>query len=224
VKPIPALIAALLSFSCAAGAQQPIPSTPPAPAPGAPAEAQVLPVPIEALVGQSVALMPVTLIAPDPALAADSVYAPYRDRRAAVLWADSLIGDAFTGRAPEVRWVLPAELRKVARRSPGIVGDVDQMGQASLRSPKIREVPDPLRSSLRNLMAVVGGRLVMVPASIGFGRQADGRIRADLTMVLADTRTGRVLWRSIAGGSGTTPREALDVALAAVLPLNTGGP
>ena len=91
------------------------------------------------------------------------MYAPYRDRRAALLWADSLIGDAFTGRAPEVRWVLPAELRKVARRSPGIVGDPDQMGQATLRSPKLREVPDPLRSSLRNLMAVVGGRAVDGP-------------------------------------------------------------
>jgi hypothetical protein len=88
----------------------------------------------------------------------------------------------------------------------------------------MREIPDPLRSSLRNLMAVVGGRAVMVPASIGFGRQADGRIRADLTLVVGDTRTGKVLWRSIATGSGANPREALDAALAAVLPLDAGGP
>ena len=219
MKPIPTIIIALLSFSCAAGAQQPVPTTPPEPA--AP---QVLPVPTEALVGQHVALMPITLIAPDPALQADTIYAAYRDRRTALLWADSLIADAFTGRAPEVRWVLPAELRKVARRAPGIVGDPDQMGQAALRSPKLREVPDPLRSSLRNLMAVVGGRVVMVPASIGFGRQADGRIRANLSLAAADTRSGRVLWRSVAIGSGTNPREALDAALTAVLPLDAGGP
>ncbi|MGH7581193.1 MAG: hypothetical protein ACREM9_13520 [Gemmatimonadales bacterium] len=220
MKPIPAIILALLSISCSAGAQQPAPP----PAPAAPAAPQVLPVPTEALVGQSVALMPITLIAPDPALQADTIYAAYRDRRTALLWADSLIGDAFTGRAPEVHWVLPAELRKVARRSPGIVGDPDQMGQAALRSPKLRDIPDPLRSSLRNLMAVVGGRAVMVPASIGFGRQADGRIRADLTLVVADTRSGKVLWRSIANGSGNNPREALDAALVAVLPLDAGGP
>ena len=222
VNPIPAIVIALLSFSCAAGAQQPQ-ANPPAPAPAPPAP-PVLPVPTEALVGQSVALMPITLIAPDPALQSDSVYAPYRDRRTALQWADSLIGEAFVGRAPEVQWVLPAELRKVARRSPGIVGDPDQMGQAALRSPKLRDIPDPLRSSLRNLMAVVGGRVVMVPASLGFGRQADGRIRADLSLAAADTRSGKVLWRSLAIGSGANPREALDAALAAVLPLDTGGP
>jgi hypothetical protein len=220
VNPILCIIVALLSISCAAGAQQP---TSPASSPP-PAGPAVAPVPTEALVGQNVALMPITLVAADPALAADTVYAPYRDRRAALLWADSLIGDAFSGRAPEVRWVLPAELRKVARRSPGIVGDPDQMGQAALRSPKLREVPDPLRSSLRNLMAVVGGRAVMVPASIGFGRQADGRIRADLTLAVADTRSGKVIWRSLAYGSGGNPHEALDAALAAALPLDTGGP
>jgi hypothetical protein len=219
VKPIPSIMIALLSFSCAAGAQQPAPTTPPAQT-----GPQVLPVPTEALVGQNVALMPITLIAPDPALHADTIYAPYRDRRTALLWADSLIGDAFTGRAPEVHWVLPAELRKVARRSPGIVGDPDQMGQAALRSPKLRDVPDPLRSSLRNLMAVVGGRVAMVPASIGFGRQADGLIRADLALAAADTRSGKILWRSLATGSGGNPREALDAALAAVLPLDAGGP
>ena len=218
MKPILAVMLALLSISCAAGAQQPADS--PAPLPGQTAA----PVPVEGLAGQNVAVMPITLVAADPALQSDTIYAPYRDRRATLLWADSLIGEAFTGRAPEVRWVLPPELRKVARRSPGIVSDPDQMGQAMLRSPKMREVPDPLRSSLRNLMAVVGGRMVLVPASLGFGRQADGRLRADLSLVVADTRNGKVLWRSQAAGSGADPREALDAALAAVLPLDAGGP
>ena len=61
----------------------------------------------------------ITLVAADPTLQSDTVYAPYRDRRTTLLWADSIIGEAFTGRAPEVRWVLPPELRKLARRSPG---------------------------------------------------------------------------------------------------------
>jgi hypothetical protein len=178
-----------------------------------------LPVPSEALAGQEVAVMPLTLVATDPAFQTDSLFAPYRDRRTTLTWADSVIGDAFVGRAPEVRWVLPPELRKVARRSPGIVGDPDQMGQALLRSPKFKTVPDPLRASLRNLMAVVGGRVALVPASLGFLPDSTRRIRAELSLVAADTRTGKVVWRSLALGSGPTPDAALAAALNAVLPL-----
>jgi hypothetical protein len=178
-----------------------------------------LPVPSEALAGQEVAVMPLTLVATDPAFLSDTTFARYRDRRTTLSWADSVIGDAFVGRAPEVRWVLPPELRKVARRSPGIVGDPDQMGQALLRSPKLRSIPDPLRSSLRNLMAVVGGRVAMVPASLGFVPDTARRVRAELSLVAADTRSGKVLWRSLALGSGPTPDAALAAALNAVLPL-----
>ena len=134
-------------------------------------------------------------------------------------WADSVIGDAFVARAPEVKWVLPPALRKIARRAPGIVDDPDQMGQALLRARKMRDVPDPLRASLRKLTAVVGGRMVMVPASLGFIREPDGAVRAELSLVAADTRSGKVVWRSVALGSGPTPAAALTAALEAVLPL-----
>ncbi len=177
------------------------------------------PVPVQGMVGQSVALMPLTLVGADPELASDSLYVKYQDRRATLLWADSLIGVAFTERAPEVKWVLPPALRKMARRSPGIVGDPDQMGQAMLRSPKLKDIPDPLRASLRSLMALVGGRVAMVPAALGFGRDTDGKVRADLTLVAADTRSGKILWRSQAVGSGENPDQALQAALVSVLPI-----
>jgi hypothetical protein len=199
------ILTAPLLLACAASAQQPA-----APPPATAAPPLAAPVPTMSLSGQSIAVMPITMVVADPALVSDSLYAPWRDHRTALSTADSLVGDAFAGRAPEVKWVLPPELRKVARRSPGIVEDPDLMGQAVLRSPKLHDIPDPLRSSLRNLMA--------------FGRQADGRIRADLTLVIADVRNGRVLWRSVPNGTGATPREALDSALAVALPVDTGGP
>ena len=155
-----------------------------------------MPVPTEGLAGQQVALVPLTLVAADPAFQSDTLFAAYRDRRATLTWADSLIGEAFAGRAPEVNWVLPPALRKIARRSPGIVGDPDQMGQAMLRAPKIKDVPDPLRASLRNLMAVAGGRVAMVPAALGFSPEPPAAIRAELSLVAADTRSGKVVWRS----------------------------
>ena len=179
----------------------------------------ILPVPTEGLAGQQVAVVPLTLVATDPAFQSDTLFDRYRDRRVTLSWADSVIGDAFVARAPEVKWVLPPALRKIARRAPGIVDDPDQMGQALLRARKMRDVPDPLRASLRKLTAVVGGRMVMVPASLGFTREADGAVRAELSLVAADTRSGKVVWRSVTLGSGPTPAGALTAALEAVLPL-----
>jgi len=158
----------------------------------------------------------------DPLLQADTAYTVYRDRRAALARADSLVSEGIASRSPEVNWVPPRELRKMARRSAGYLVDPDQMGQAVLRGPKIIVIPDPLRSSLRSLMAVAGGRLALVPAAIGFGPEPDGQIRADLSLVLADSRTGKVVWRSHAHGRGKSPDAALNAALAAVLPLDGG--
>jgi hypothetical protein len=175
------------------------------------------------LAGQTIAVLPLTLLVADPTLESDSLYGPYRDRRAGLLRADSLVGQGIQARGPEVNWVLPPQLRKLARRSAGFVVDPDQMGQAILRSPGMTKVPDPLRSSLRGLVAVAGGRLALVPASLGFGPEPTGQIRADLTLVLADSRSGKILWRSLAYGRGTSPDQALNAAVAAVLPLS-GGP
>ena len=181
-------------------------------------------VPTGSLAGQTVAVIPITLVVADPALQSDTLYAPYHDRRTTLLWADSIIGDAFVARAPEVNWVLPPKLRKVARRAPGLVGDPDQMGQAVMRAPNLRVIPDPLRSNLRGLVALTDGRIVMIPAALGFTRDTVGVVKADLSLVAGDARSGKVLWRSQAVGSGATPLAALEAALASVLPLDTMGP
>ena len=211
-----ALLTALAAPAC--GGSQP------APAAAAPAtnDPPVAMLPVSRLTGQAVAILPMTLVVADPTLQADSIYASYRDRRAAMAQADSLIAEAIVSRAPEVNWVPPRELRKIARRSAGYLTDPDQMGHAVLRGPKVTVIPDPLRSSLRSLMAVAGGRVALAPASLGFGPEPDGQIRADLTLVLADARTGKVIWRSVALGRGKTPNDALNAAIAAVLPVDGG--
>jgi hypothetical protein len=199
----------LLAFPACAGAQhngeiKPLPRVP------------VLAV--QALAGKKVGVLPITLVAADPAIEADTGYAPYRDRRAALQRTDSLISEALLGRGPEVAWVLPPELRKMARRAAGFVPDPDQMGQAVLRAPQLNTIPDPLRSSLRSLLAIADGRLALVPAALGFSPEPGGQIRADLSLVVGDVRNGKVLWRSLASGRGKTADQALLAALAAVLP------
>jgi hypothetical protein len=190
---------------------QPV-AAPPEPAPA------VRVLPSQALAGKKVGVLPITLIVADPLIQSDSIYGRYKERRSGLNRADSLIGEALVGRGPEVHWILPPELRKMARRAAGFVPDPDDMGQAILRAPKLENIPDPLRSSLRSLLAIADGRLALVPAALGFGPEPDGRIRADLSLVVADARTGKVMWRSLALGRGKTPDEALNAALAAVLP------
>ena len=202
----------LTAPSCAKAQHQPEP----APLPPVPV------LPTGALAGAKVAVLPLTLVAADPTLQSDTVYTNYRERRTALHRADSLIGEALVGRGPEVSWVLPPELRKVARRSAGFTADPDEMGQAILRAPKLTTIPDPLRSSLRNLLAIIDGRLALVPAALGFGPESNGQIRADLSLVVGDVRSGKIMWRSLAQGRGKTPDEALNAALAAVLPATAG--
>jgi hypothetical protein len=178
----------------------------------------------EAIAGEAVALLPLTLVVTDPAVRADSALTILGDRRHLLLWADSVISEEFETRAPEVKWVSAPRLRQMAHRNPGMVPDPDQMGQAILRSPKLSKVPDPLRGSLRNLTAITGGRYAMVPAAMGLSRDPGGGFRADLSLALADSRSGAVLWRSATYGSGAAPGDAIAAAIAAILPPPTTGP
>ncbi|HEV8176647.1 MAG TPA: hypothetical protein VGP44_03055 [Gemmatimonadales bacterium] len=218
-----ALLVLLASPACAGAQRDPFTTGASGTTPVADSSKSPIPIlPTGRISGQTVAILPITLVVADPALHTDPVYASYVDRPAALARADSLVSEGLVGRSPEVNWIAPRDLRKMARRSAGYLVDPDQMGQAVLRAPKLLVVPDPLRSSIRSLMAVANGRLVLVPAAIGFGPEADGQIRADLSLVLADARTGKVVWRSLAYGRGKSPDEALNAALAAVLPLDGG--
>ncbi|MGH7630641.1 MAG: hypothetical protein ACREOF_14915 [Gemmatimonadales bacterium] len=209
LRPIALALALALTLGRAAAGQSPPPKPPKA-------------LNTLALAGEAIAVLPLTLTASDPALARDSALACLRDRRAVLRWADSVIGEGLRTRAPEVTWVLPPKLRQIARRNPGMVPEPDQMGQAILRSSKLKRVPDPLRTGLRNLTSFTGGRYAMVPAALVFARDTSGALRADLSIALADTRTGAVAWHALTWGMGVSPDEALNAAVAAVLPLAAG--
>ncbi|HTS90341.1 MAG TPA: hypothetical protein VMG41_17765 [Gemmatimonadales bacterium] len=169
-----------------------------------------------AVAGQSIMVTPLTLI-----VAVDTLgrVPPLNDRAAALAWADSIVGDELDARRPEVKWVLPPEVRKVARRAPTVAPDPDRMGQSLMRDKHFTEVPDPLREDLRTLVALVGGRMALIPASVALVPAPGGQVRAEIAMALADARTGKVLWRTLTWGTGATPSEALTAAMEAVLPI-----
>jgi hypothetical protein len=192
----------------------------------APTPAPTAPLPTAGLAGQKVALTPLALVAAEDSLHWEALVA---DRRVSLDKSDSIIATLLTARAPEVTWVPPAELRRVARRAPGIAADPDQMGTSFLRAEKIIDVPDPLRYQLRTLVGLVGGRYAMVPAGLVF-RVADSTgsaIRpsglprqavAELSIVMIDTRVGKIGWRTVARGEGTDPWTALTRAVKSLTP------
>lgn len=169
-----------------------------------------------ALAGQKVAILPLTLVVPDLALAEDTLLSV---RTRVLPWADSLILESFTGRAPEVFWIGPPELRRLARRGIGFTTDPDHMGHAVLRDANFKVVPDPLRSQIRNLVALTDARFVLVPASAVFLKEANGDVKVELALVVIDARAGVPMWRSLASASAPTAGMALRAALTAVLPI-----
>ena len=174
------------------------------------------PLPTAGLAGQRVALTPLALIAAEDTLQWDSII---NDRRVALDRSDSIIEALLIARAPEVTWVGPAELRRTARRAAGIATDPDQLGTPFLRAEKLIEVPDPLRYQLRTLVGLAGGRFAMIPTGLVY-RRRPGRTdaTAELSIVMVDTRVGRVGWRTVARGDGDDPWAALTKAVKSLTP------
>ncbi|HVH68790.1 MAG TPA: hypothetical protein VM716_13055 [Gemmatimonadales bacterium] len=193
------------------------------------------PLPTSGIAAQQVSLLPLTLVAAEEALHWDSLFA---ERRVALAKCDSVIATLLVARVPEVTWVLPEELRRAARRAPGVVPNPDHMGSTILLHGTNREpemVPDPLRSELRTLSALAGGRYALIPAGLVYRRivgQSDGvttqhptvrpsdrpTAAAELTVVMVDVRTGRVDFRTVARGEGADPWAALTRAVKSLTP------
>ena len=186
------------------------------------------PLPTTGLSGQQVILLPLTLVAAEDSLHWGTMLA---DRRATLERADSLVGALLEARAPEVTWVMPSEVRRAARRAPGLATDPDQLGTAVLRVQRLEVVPDPLRGQVRTLAALAGGgggrHVLFLVALIyrrphlgpGAARPAAGPTGlAELALLLADIRTGRVEWRTITTGEGDDPWAALTRAVKKITP------
>jgi hypothetical protein len=201
----------LLAVGCGGGQRS---GTAPAPADSLPPP--TIPLLTEALAGQPIAVLPLTLAVADSTLAGGELF---RNRTALLAWADSIVGEKLMARAPEIEWKLPSDLRDIARRSPGVVTDPDRMGQAVMRAPELDVIPDPFRSHLRSLVAISGGRHALVPAALVFRQPEPGLVRVEFMLVLGDARSGQVLWRTLANAAGGTPAAALGAAMDAVLPI-----
>ncbi len=195
----------------------------PLPAQDPPPKGQNVALATTGLAGQPVAVLPLTMIMADrrvPGVAGTAA------RATLARWADSLLGDLLTERATEVNWILPPRLRLAAARAAGMMPSPDQMGQAVLRAPNLKEVPDPLRAHLRQLLTLAGGaRFAFIPAALALAPAgaAGDSLQVSLSAVLADGRLGRVVWRTVAVGVGETADEAYRAALSTLFLPDSGG-
>jgi hypothetical protein len=171
------------------------------------------------LAGEKVAVLPITMIIAEPPLSSET---PFIDRITALRWADSLLQYALENRAPDVSWVFPEDLRAIAKRAPTVAPDPDKMGQSIMAAPRLDFMPDPLRSYARSLVAIAGGRHVLIPAAATFSRPPSGGVKIEFSIVMADARNGRVIWRTLAVGEGQTVAAAVSEALRVMLPLPSG--
>ena len=195
--------------------KKPETTPPPKPKPTKP-DVPAIPLPTFSLSGQPVSVVPLEMIV----VASDTLdtLAILQDHEHALRWADSLIGLALIERAPEIKWVLPPELRKKALRAPGVMTDPDRMGQSIMRNSNMKDTPDPLRSYLRSMTAVVGGDFALIPAAVMMEAVPDTGLRVYLAMVMTNTRTGEVVYRTVAVGLGSNPTRALKSAMLTVIP------
>jgi hypothetical protein len=163
------------------------------------------------LTGQPIPVLPLTYVVADTGLGLPT------DRVARLTWADSVLADALQAHGPEATWVFPPELRRVARRAPGIVKNPDQMSQAEMRFENLRTVPDPLLGNIRQLAALTGSRFVMIPAVLRFTRVAGG-VQVESVLVIGDARSGAIAWRSFPTAVAPDAAAAINAIIAKVLP------
>ena len=114
---------------------------------------------------------------------------------------------------------LPPALRRIDDPVRGCCRAPTRWARQCMRSSNLKEVPDPLRElsaaaggpgGRRPVRADSRGALVHAPT------QSD-TLRCELSAVLADARTGKVVWRTLAAGKGETLADAYHAALATIL-------
>ncbi len=174
------------------------------------------PLPVGALAGASVLLLPVgaVVLGDSAALVPDLVARQYTLRSVAAAVLDSTL----RARAPDVTWLGLVEQRRALRMAPALGIDPERMETAYLLSPKVTSMVDPLWSQLRALAGMTSARTAVAPAAVRINRVGTA-YTAEYVLVLVDSRDGQVLGRGRSlGPAAPTPEAALVAAAGAAVP------
>ena len=176
----------------------------------------VAPLPVEALAGGSVLILPVGVMVLSDSAAQD----PDLVARRYALGAEAgvALDSAFRRGAPSVKWLGLAEQRRAIRLAPALGIEPARLETDYLLNPRVESMVDPLWGQLRTLTALMDTRTAVAPAGVRLDRRAAG-YAAEYVLVLVDARSGKVLGRGrMAGPFAATPEAALAGAAAATVP------
>ncbi|HXY70263.1 MAG TPA: hypothetical protein VEH62_12490 [Gemmatimonadales bacterium] len=200
---------ALLVAGCG---KKPQPTTPEDPF----ATIGVAPLPVEALAGSSVLLLPVGATVLSDSAAVDAGLLARRFALAAV--AGASLDSALRRGAPAVKWIGLAEQRRALRMAPALGIDPARLETDYLLNPRVESLADPLWAQLRTLIALTDAHTAVAPAGVRLDRRASSYV-AEYVLVLVDVRQGKVLGRArMPGAPADTPEAALANAAAATVP------
>src|SRR5262244_3972766 len=76
------------------------------------------PIVAAALAGQTVAVLPANLVIVEPTVS-DTI--AIRKRPEVFRWVDSMVTESFATRAPDVKWIPAPELRRIYKKSGGLL-------------------------------------------------------------------------------------------------------
>ena len=174
------------------------------------------PLPVDALAGGSVLILPIGALVLGDSAALNPDLVARRYGLSAI--AGAALDSALRRGAPAVKWFGLAEQRRALRMAPAMGIDASRMETDYLLNPRVESMVDPLWAQLRTLTALMDTRTAVAPAGVRIDRRS-GSYVAEYVLVLGDARSGKVLGRGrTMGALAATPEAALSSAAAATVP------
>jgi hypothetical protein len=174
--------------------------------------------PLAGLAGQHIVVLPLHYLRADTLGFAARITEP----RSTLAALDSAIERALSERGFRTDWTYPPAVARSAKRNYGYVTDPYSLAAERLRfgARAIEgQVPEPLASQLRSIVAVTDARYALFPVELRFERLSDGRARPVLRLALLDARGASVRWMGEVRGAAandinSTTLESVAFALA----------
>ena len=129
---------------------------------------------------------------------------------------DADIAFFLSERAPQVRWILPAQVERALANAPTLRIQPSALDVGGFRRARLERIGEPLFTDLHNLGLLLDARLALLPYAGGYVAGAGGSPgRVELHVALIDTAGGDVLWIGAVTGQPGAPDSAAVGASAA---------